>query len=263
MVTTIERQMRLKHFVLLAPVLAACSATPSVPYWQDPHWQQALLDTVHKNVLYPTPISADTPPTGEGTAAFDVLGGKLENIQLIKSTGYERLDQAIVQGLGKTIPPAMNGKDSAAGHRFELTLQMEPGIDQFRGILYDAVTEATKLPEEVFTDHPEFIFVNATYLNGSFTNVEIQLPGASTVLKRVFTDKFNSARLPLPSSNLKDKTIDVSMNFCVTPREEICFHDDRDHWVNVNGTLTRFRAPQSWVNAHGLTYIITPDGPLK
>jgi hypothetical protein len=240
-------------------LVGGCSTEPSVPYWQDPDWQQVLLDAIHKNVVYPTPISADTPPIGEGTAAFDVSGGKLTNVQLTRSTGYSRLDQAIISGLQKTTPPAVSGKYDSTEHHFELTLQMQPDTDQFRGVLYDAVTEVMKLPSSAIADHPEFIFVNATYLNGSFTNVEMQLPDASDELKRTFTEKFNSSHLPLPPSNLKDKTIDVSMNFCVTPREDLCFHDSRDHWVNVNGTLIRFRAPQSWVNAHGLSYIITPN----
>ena len=242
-------------------LMGGCSTAPSVPYWEDPAWQELLLNAIHKSVLYPTPISADTPPTGEGTAAFDVnaVGGKLANIQVTRSTGYQRLDEAIIQGLQKTNVPAMAATDAATSHHFELILKMEPDTDQFRGVLYDAVTEAIKLPDNAFIDNPEFIFVNATYLNGSFTNVGMQLPGASDALKQVFTEKFNTAHLPLPPSNLKDKTIDLSMNFCVTPRQDLCFHDDRDHWINVNGTLIRFRAPQGWVNAHGLSYIITPN----
>jgi hypothetical protein len=50
---------------------------------------------------------------------------------------------------------------------------MEPDADQLREALYYAVTSTLEVPKDAFTDRPEFVFINANYLNGKFGDVSM------------------------------------------------------------------------------------------
>lgn len=233
-----------------------------MPYWEDATWQQSLTEAIHNNVVYPQPLSGDTLPTGEGAVEFDYSDGKLININLVQSTGHRNLDEAIIQGIEKTTPPKAIFQGNIA-HHFSVPLVMEPDVDQLRMNIYDAIAHAMTLPKGVFANNPQFVYINANYLNGNLEDITAQGPGSSDPLPSAIVSRLGTAAMPLAPSNFKDKSVDLSVHFCVALQYQQCFSNSsnsREHWVNINGGLLRVgKKADDWSNGAGLSYVVTPD----
>jgi hypothetical protein len=188
-------------------------------------------------------FSADARPTGEGVAGFDYQNNKLINVIIVRSTGYKKLDDAMVQGIQKVTPPSVGRDYSSTVHHFEVPILMQPDLDQFRMTLYDAIIANLKLSKEQFPDSPVVLAIKTDYLNGSLTNINMQKTSLLEELNNAVLDKLRNAHLPPPPSNFKDKSIEIDMHLCVSPDYHKCSKDVGNQWMGFSG----------------LSFVITPQ----
>ena len=224
-------------------VISACASAPTGPYWEDPAWTQTLEDAIHGQVKYPAVFSADALPTGEGVAGFDYQNGQLVNVIVVRSTGYKKLDDAIVAGIQKATPPAVGRNYRSTVHHFEVPILMQPDLDQFRLSLYDAIIANLKLPKEVIPNTPVVLSIKSAYLNGALTNINMQKTSYLERLNNAVLDRLKNASLPPPPSNFKDKSIDIDMHLCVSLDYQTCRRDVGNQWMGFGG----------------LSFVITPE----
>lgn len=222
--------------------MVGCATTPNGPYWEDAQWTQALAYAIHVKVTYPSDLTTEVLPTGEATVGFDYRDSKLTNVAITKSTGYKQLDDAILLGIGKVTPPAVSRDYSSTAHHFELSIAMQPDIDQFRMTLYDAIIHNLKFPKERYPATAVVLGIKAEYLNGSLTSIAMVRPSDVVDVNDAIIDKLKNTSFPAPPANFKDKPIEIDLSLCMAAEYRFCQN-------NVGG---------QWLGFSGLSFVITP-----
>ncbi|HEV7163972.1 MAG TPA: TonB C-terminal domain-containing protein [Gammaproteobacteria bacterium] len=216
-------------------MFAGCATAPTGPYWEDAKWTQALADAIHVKVTYPNNFSAEVLPTGEATVGFDYQENRLTNVVITRSTGHKVLDDAVVLGIQKVTPPSVGRDYSSTAHHFELSILMQPDIDQFRMTLYDAITSNLKFPKGLYPSTAVLVDIKANYLNGSLTNISMQRSSNFEDVDNAIIAKLGSASLPAPPSNFKDKPIEIDMSFCMALEYRFCTRNVGNQWLGFSG----------------------------
>ncbi len=176
------RKLLLQAVLISACVLSACSSAPTAhgynpdkdPYWEDPKWQAALLNTVQSVVHAP----ADTPdlsaPGYHVTVQFSFHDGDIEGPQIVESTGHPDLDQLVLQQVVTAVVPKPTGFDAAEPHPFALELDVPTPLESFESGVFAAIDAWKVYPKDsIMHGSTGNTTVDFDYMDGKVRNVSV------------------------------------------------------------------------------------------
>src|SRR5579859_7089610 len=110
-------------------LLAACASTPDKAYWTDPHWVESMERGF--NFYYPTEAVGPNLPQGTATVLLTYQDGHAADVRVIKSTGSQILDGALVGQLERAKFPKAYGAEKHQPHDFQFDVELKPSLKDF------------------------------------------------------------------------------------------------------------------------------------
>ncbi|MGH8415331.1 MAG: TonB family protein, partial [Gammaproteobacteria bacterium] len=108
----------------IAGLLAGCASSPSVPYWQNSRWINALATKIENQLVYPIEATKAGFPSGQAIVQFTYDNGRLTDVFIAKSTGNYILDSAITTQIAQIKPPILPGSEIAVPRQFRLPIAL-------------------------------------------------------------------------------------------------------------------------------------------
>ncbi len=194
-------------------LLAACAAQP---YWKNDRWVGELYRSVQAGLTYPS----DADPKAQqvsATVQFTQTAGRLQDAEIMNSSGSKLVDAAIVDQLDNAIVPTPSGAQSDVPHRFQMDVHLTTPTDTYQAALQGAIRRAVHYPQGGGFGR---VTVSFDYVGGKVYNVKVDHPSGSKPLDRAAMIAVVDASLPQTPDALKDFTHFVlgicfgSNNFC-------------------------------------------------
>lgn len=225
---------KIPQLVLLALMggLAACTSTSATrdsgepvahfdpgkdPYWEDPRWDQKLLDTVQAVVHDPADPSDTSAPGLHATVKFTYLQGILEYPEIVTGTGNADMDKLMLHQLAAVLAPQATGLRSDEPHEFVIDLDMPTPFESFQSSMYASIDDSKVYPREpIITGIAGNVTVDFDYLDGKATNIAITQSSKSKDLDKASIDAVTHANMPLPPAVYAGKTLHMKTLFCYT-----------------------------------------------
>ena len=204
-------------------LLAGCASTPAVPYWDNPQWINALAKTVHDDVHYPARQIKDDFPYGTAIVIFTYENEKLVSPHILKSTGSEILDTAIVSQIANITPPPAQGLDINTPHAFQMQIGLSPkGIELFQSI-HAALAAHMQYPRAAIMHGDEgWVLAGFSYKDGIVSDSRIIRSSGSPPLDQAVLYKLRNTLYPKPPAWLKGKTLSFDITFCFVTVNQSC-----------------------------------------
>lgn len=209
-----------------ASLLIGCASTtshlpqaPSIPYWQNPQWISELAAQINSNLIYPVAATTVGFPSGQAIVQFTYDDGKLENTKIIKSTGSQILDSAIIAQIADIKPPLARGLETNLPRQFQLPVSLNIGDSQFYRSLDEAVRAATRTygyypRSAVLNGNQGRVTVRFQYRNGTVLNPTVVNVIGSKIFERAALKALSYAKMPPAPAWARDKTLDLKVDIC-------------------------------------------------
>lgn len=196
----------------LAALLAACTTTQSLPYWQNLQWVNTLATAVHKNIHYPKTAANENFPSGTAVVTFYYDNGRLRAPHIVQSTGSSLLDAAIIEQIADIKPPTADGLDTTTPHGFQMNIDMYPAdIEMFRAI------------QRTLQEHIQYPFGGGSggtvvaefkYRDGEILDPKIKTSSGNSTLDHAVMKELQTTVLPKPPDWLVNKTFSFELPYC-------------------------------------------------
>ncbi|MGH8283102.1 MAG: hypothetical protein ACRESE_04570 [Gammaproteobacteria bacterium] len=214
----------------LAILLAGCASTPSVPYWENPQWVNALSETVHKDIQYPNDAATEDFPSGTAIVTFTYDNGKLKAPRILKSTGSPILDAAIVKQISNIPPPQAQGLNIAAPHDFEMEIGMYAADTKFFKVISYAIGSHLRHVHWPVAAQWRgmkqgavgWVIVGFQYRNGIILDTEIVQSNGNAILDKLVLNSLRTTPMPMPPDLAKNKILNIQAPFCFPSRPGEC-----------------------------------------
>ncbi len=219
------REYRNLAVLVLACALSACGTTPpqanKLPlfsdqaYWTNPFWQAELFSAVQSVVHLPANAASPAKPGVHGTVKFLFANGKIEDPEIVASTGNPDLDKLLLQQVVTAKVPKPYGLHTDQPHEFELPLQMFAPYESFQYNVYAAIDRKKVYGREaLLKDDTGITTVGFDYRDGKALNIVIVKSSGSRYLDQRSVAAVSSAVMPPPSHGYAGKTLHMVAIFC-------------------------------------------------
>jgi TonB family protein len=209
---------RILTVLLIASLLTACASTPSVPYWENPQWINALGTAVNKGIQYPHSAAKDNFPSGTAVVTFVYDNGRLLKPKIIKSTGSPVLDAAIVEQIPSIVPPHARGPHTDKPHRFQMNIDMYPFDNSLIQALHRTLAERIHYPIIARRNGAGgMVLASFKYRDGKVFDQEIRKSSGNHSLDQAVLYELKTSVFPKPPSWLKSKTFSFTVPYCFGP----------------------------------------------
>ncbi|MGA9853216.1 MAG: hypothetical protein WBR15_09825 [Gammaproteobacteria bacterium] len=201
-------------------LVAACASAPPKPYWENNLWIFELSAVVQSSIPYPYREKAsDGFPSYIATVQFTYQSGQLKDIEIIQSTGSNKIDQYIINRLATVkTPPKTFGPGALLAHRFQLPIKLMPPTKMiFYNSIYTSINQQIHYPEDARKNKSEgWILIKFQYQDGHILDSEILRSTAPKTLNSELLKEFDAIKLPAspPSLNNANKILNFQVSFC-------------------------------------------------
>lgn len=208
-----------RTLILAAMAIAAAGCVPSRPdYWNDAKWMQRFY-VYDMDIRYPQVSGYDGWPTGTATVGFDYEDGVIKNVTLVKSSGVEVLDQAILYWLPRSRTSDAVNRSKRVFHHFQLDVTLKPGIEDYASTLRDSIVrQVTTAPElrsaAISSKPPNLQRVTFFVVDGKITNARTQSSSGDFNVDALGIAEIMKATPPPPPGNLKINAVPFSVALC-------------------------------------------------
>lgn len=227
-----HRNLKLALLLGLLPfaVLTACSSAPVMrdsgesvanfnpskdPYWQNPRWDNSLIDAI-QSVVHDPVDTADTSAHGiHGTVKFTFANGTIEYPAITASTGNPDLDKLMLHQVATARVPPPTGLQTDQPHEFELDLDMPTPFEAFQSGIYGAFNVRKIYPlEAVVGGYQGIVTIGFDYLDGKLSNIVVTRPSHYKELDKGSLGAIARVDLPPTPAAYAGKTLHMEVSFC-------------------------------------------------
>lgn len=195
---------------VLSTALLLFSACASQPYWENDRWAASMFQSVEAALNYPADADPQAQAVG-ATVQFTYADGKLQDAEIMKSSGSQVVDAAILQQIVDARVPAPSGPQSDIPHRFQMDVHMTTPLDTYLAAMQRAISVVARYP---LGDGPGKAMVGYDYFGGKLNNVKVTQSSHSKRLDEAALDAIRRADLPQTPEALKAIThFEVGMCF--------------------------------------------------
>lgn len=250
-----HRIARQVTFALLCALTSACAATHDAnapsrkfdpdtdPYWQDPHWDLALLNAIQSVVHSPADPSDLSTPRLHGTVKFTFAEGDISYPEIVESTGNPDMDRLMLHQMVMAHPPKPTGPYSADAHEFSVPLDMLSPFETFENTVYAALDRWKIYPKQaIFSSAMGSNIVGFDYLDGIASNVTLVESSKDRELDKASLRAVSEATLPAAPPVYAGKTLHMEAAFCYsleTPGRHRNQCPEMKNLIKVTGTIIR------------------------
>lgn len=203
--------------------LIACVGQPTEPYWEDRDWLYDFKGSLI--VEYPRAAADQGWPAGTALVGFDYEDGYVKNVQIVKSTGYSLLDDAILHEFPAAATHDWKMKQKRALHHFEIEYAVNPGPGDFVSVFVDRIRkQVTGAPEfaHLSPAPSDLEYVKFDYQDGRILGPKVvRSSGRQDVDDMAVAEMLKMPPLP-PPSWLRGKRSTYSISFCFSNEPADC-----------------------------------------
>lgn len=229
----------------VACALSACGSVPgstpstkreAAPYWTDPKFDAALFKAVQSAVHYPDDVIDQSLESIHGTVQFTIMDGKIQDPEIVESTGHDGLDKLMLEQVASASVPKPAGPHAAEPHAFSLQLEMPTA---FESAEYAAIDSRKIYPKDaIFGGAQGVVTVGFDYLEGKASNITIAKSGRDKSLDKASIWSVSNASFPLPPPGYTGKTVHLEVVMCYSINNSpIC--PTTGHVIHVMATQIR------------------------
>ncbi len=210
----------------LAACLTACATAQ--PYWENQTWAGELFKSVQAGLRYP-PEADPKAMSVEATVQFTYTDGRLQDADLMKSTGSKTVDAAILEQVANIHAPAPRGSEIDVPHRFQMDVHLATPVDDYLAAMQHAIKARVFYPRGASFGR---VMVGFDYHDGTPANVTVTQSGGSISLDKAAAEAVAATKLPPLPDFMKGTThYDVvlcygSNSFCGVTKTVIRISDD-------------------------------------
>ena len=206
---------------VLACALSACSSVPgptpgakpnAAPYWSDLRFDAELLNAVQSAVHYPDDVIDESLQSIRGTVQFTIVDGKIQDPQIVESTGHSGLDELMLKQVASASIPKPTGPNADEPHAFSMQLSMPTA---FESAEYTAIDNWKIYPKEAIIGGSQGnVIVGFDYLDGKASNIAIAKFSRDRSLDAASLSAVSKASFPLPPPGYAGKTLHLEVDIC-------------------------------------------------
>lgn len=213
-------------FMLVCALSACGSAPPQVnpspqfdpatqAYWENPQWRAELFVVIQSVVHLPANASSSTTTGIHGTVRFLFDNGKIENPEIVSSTGDPELDKLMLQQAITAKVPKPIGLHTDQPHEFELPLDMPTLFEWFENNIYAAIDHTKAYTRDaILRGVTGSSTVDFDYLDGKALNIVIAKSSGIKELDQASFDAVSKAELPAAPPGYAGKTVPIEVIVC-------------------------------------------------
>lgn len=219
---------------VLACALSACASSPDSvqspapqrfnpatdPYWADPRWQAALLQSVQAVVHNPVDAADMSTPGLHGEVQFTLADGSIEYPDLAASTGDPNVDRLMLQQVVSAQPPKPTGPYAGQAHDFTLELDMPTPFESFQYSVYASIDYQKVYPKDpILAGATGNTTVDFDYLDGRANNISMTISSKNKELDKSSIGAVTKAVLPPAPQAYAGKSMHMEVIVCYTLME--------------------------------------------
>ncbi|MGH8279921.1 MAG: TonB family protein [Gammaproteobacteria bacterium] len=215
--------------LVIACLLTACTSPGVQPnatahaYWQDPAWINTLAKDINAKLVYPFDKFHADFPSGHALVAFSYDRGRLDQVQIIQSTGNAILDASIAKQISGMQPPPAAGDDLDMAHRFELPVSLSMMQSPFFLAMHAALMRQVYYPLlAVHNDEQGMVVIHFQYRNGKILNPTVIKSIGARIFEAAALDQIRRAKMPPPPPWAHDRTFSLRVPYCYNLRGYVC-----------------------------------------
>ena len=181
----------------------------------NPYWQAEMFEAVQCTVHLPDDTTSPATPDVHGTVKFLFANGKIEDPEIVASTGNPDLDKLMLQQVVTAKIPKPFGLHTGQPHAFELPLEMFTPYESFQYNVYAAI-DRTKFysRDAILKGDTGRTTVDFDYLDGKALNIVIAKSSGSKYLDQPSVDAVSRAVLPAAPPGYAGKTVPMEVIVC-------------------------------------------------
>ncbi len=241
------REYRNLAVLVLACALSACGTTPpqanKLPlfldqaYWTNPFWQAELFSAVQSVVHLPANAASPAKPGVHGTVKFLFANGKIEDPEIVASTGNPDLDKLLLQQVVTAKAPEPIGLHTDQPHEFGLTLEMFTPFESFEHNVYAAINRMKVYGRDpLLYDETGNTTVDFDYRDAKAQNIVIAKSSRHKELDKSSVGAVSRAVMPPAPPGYAGKTLHMQVIFCYDINDAIKCPTGKNV-IDVEGTL--------------------------
>ena len=221
------REYRNLAVLVLACALSACGFAPpqankpslfyppQQPYWMNPYWQAEMFEAVQCTVHLPDDTTSPATPDVHGTVKFLFANGKIEDPEIVASTGNPDLDKLMLQQVVTAKIPKPFGLHTDQPHEFELPLKLLTPYKSFLYNVYARINRNQEYPRDpLLGDIMGITVIDFDYLDAKASHIAITKSSGNKQLDQASLGAVSRAVMPPPSPGYASKTLHMVAIFC-------------------------------------------------
>ncbi len=219
------RGYRYLAVLILACVLSACGSAPpqankpplfsDQAYWMNPYWQAGLFSAVQSVVHLPANPAGPVTPGIQGTVKFLFANGKIEDPEIVASTGDPDLDKLMLQQVVTAKIPKPYGLHTDQPHEFELPLEMFTLYKSFEYNVYAEIDRKQEYPRDpLLQDIMGITAFDFDYLDAKASHIVMVKSSGNKQLDKASIGAVTKAKLPAAPPGYAGKTLHMVVIFC-------------------------------------------------
>lgn len=181
----------------------------------NPYWQAGLFSAVQSVVHLPANPAGPVTPGIQGTVKFLFANGKIEDPEIVASTGDPDLDKLMLQQVVTAKIPKPYGLHTDQPHEFELPLEMFTLYKSFEYNVYAEIDRKQEYPRDPLLGNIMGIAtIDFDYLDAKSIHIVIVKSSGSKQLDKASLDAISKAELPTAPPGYAGKTLHMQAIFC-------------------------------------------------
>ena len=206
---------RILTVLLIASLLTACASTPSVPYWENQQWVNALGLELQKDIQYPQSLAQYAYPLQDAYVQFTYDQGHLVDIKIVRSSGYPALDSFIKAQIRYIKTPPIKGSDSLIPHSFEYPVALNFSRDPFfKAFVEDIKSHKHEPPTARNLGWQGVVTVEFYYRDGKILNPSIAHKSHLVIFDQAALKDISSIKAPAAPPALRGVLLKMVVPMC-------------------------------------------------
>lgn len=216
--------------MVMAPLFVSCMSnlagrdqTSDDAYWNDKSWIVHLYRSVQSQIQYPKDMASAIPGNGVVTVRFTYSQGHLDNPEIIKTTGSDALDTAVLEQLRTMKAPVASGTKAGIAHAFQMSLMLTSPPNAFENQLIAEVYKKRFYPRSAIINREQGeVTISFWYEDGKLTDPQVEQSSGSAVLDQAAIETVSEASMPPVPDTIRGKKLRLSLSICYSMGQRTC-----------------------------------------
>jgi len=219
------RGYRYLAVLILACALSACGSAPpqankpslfsEQAYWMNSYWQAEMFAAIQCVVRLPANAASPATPGIHGTVKFLFSNGKIEDPEIVASTGDPDLDKLMLQQVVTAKIPKPYGLHTDQPHEFELPLEMFTPYKSFEYNVYAEIDRKQEYPRDpLLQDIMGITALDFDYLDAKASHIVMVKSSGNKQLDKASLGAVTKAKMPAAPPGYAGKTLHMLVIFC-------------------------------------------------